>query len=271
METFDNTLSTIDKRPIGVMDSGVGGLTVLKQLLSLCPNENYIYFGDTKNLPYGGKSKEQLIEIVKEIFEFFESQNVKAVVLACNTTSATAYEELKDKYPFKIYPLIQSVAKYMSADTGLLKLGVMATEATVKTKTYTKEFQKHNPQVEVIEQACPLWVPIVEKQITDYDENQAIYGYLKNVLEFNPQKIILGCTHYPYLLDKISKYAPKELFINPAQIFARYIIDDLKQNHLLNTSSAGSVHYFASSEPEHFKQNAKMFMEIDEMPGLVEI
>ena len=225
METFDNT---IDTRAIGVMDSGVGGLTVLKQLLSVCPNENYIYFGDTKNLPYGEKSKEQLIEIVKEIFEFFEQKNVKAVVLACNTTSATAYEELKDKYPFKIYPLIQSVAKYMSADKGLLKLGVMATEATVKTKTYTKEFKKYNPDIEVIEQACPLWVPIVEKHLTNYDEKQAIYGYLKNVLEFNPQKIILGCTHYPYLMDKISKYAPRELFINPAQIFARYIIDDLK-------------------------------------------
>lgn len=270
METFDNAVDT-NTRAIGVMDSGVGGLTVLKQLLSVCPDENYIYFGDTKNLPYGGKSKAQLVEIVKEIFEFFETQKVKAVVLACNTTSATAYEELKDKYPFKIYPLIQSVARYMSADKGLLKLGVMATEATVKTKTYTKEFKKYNPDIEVIEQSCPLWVPIVENQIINYDENEAIYGYLKNVLAFNPQKIILGCTHYPYLMDKIAKYAPKELFINPAQIFARYIADDLKQNNMLNPFSGGSVHYFASSNPEHFKKNAKMFMEIDEMPGLVEI
>ncbi len=268
METFDNT---IDTRAIGVMDSGVGGLTVLKQLLSVCPKENYIYFGDTKNLPYGEKSKEQLIEIVKEIFEFFEQKNVKAVVLACNTTSATAYEELKDKYPFKIYPLIQSVAQYMSADKGLLKLGVMATEATVKTKTYTKEFKKYNTDIEVIEQACPLWVPIVEKHLTNYDEKQAIYGYLKNVLEFNPQKIILGCTHYPYLMDKISKYAPRELFINPAQIFARYIIDDLKQNSLINETQSGSVHYYASSNPDNFRQNAKMFLEIDETPQLIEI
>ena len=167
--------------------------------------------------------------------------------------------------------LIQSVAKYMSADKGLLKLGVMATEATVKTKTYTKEFKKYNPDIEVIEQACPLWVPIVEKHLTNYDEKQAIYGYLKNVLEFNPQKIILGCTHYPYLMDKISKYAPRELFINPAQIFARYIIDDLKQNSLINETQTGSVHYYASSNPDNFRQNAKMFLEIDETPLLVEI
>ncbi len=268
METFNNKTDT---RPIGVMDSGVGGLTVLKQLLSVCPNENYIYFGDTKNLPYGEKSKEELIEIVKEIFEFFKKQNVKAVVLACNTTSATAYEELKNKYPFKIYPLIQSVAKYMSADKGLLKLGVMATEATVKTKTYTKEFKKYNPDIEVMEQACPLWVPIVEKQIKNYDEKKAIFGYLKNILEFNPQKIILGCTHYPYLMDKISKYAPAELFINPAQIFARYIADDLKHNNLVNETPYGNIHYYSSANPTGFKQNAKMFLEIDETPELAEI
>lgn len=271
METFDNKNCTINNAVIGVMDSGVGGLTVLKQLLSCCPQENYIYFGDTKNLPYGEKTKEQLIEIVKEIFEFFEQKKVKAVVLACNTTSATAYEELKDKYPFKIYPLIQSVARYMSADKGLLKLGVMATEATVKTQTYTKEFKKYNPDIEVHEQACPMWVPIVEKHITNYDEEHAIGDYLKNVLAFNPQKIILGCTHYPYLMDKISKYAPAELFINPAQIFARYIIEDLKQNNLINTSQTGSVHYYASSNPDSFRSNAKMFLEIDETPQLIEI
>ena len=97
---------------IGVMDSGIGGLTVLKQLLNIRPQEKYLYFGDTKNLPYGEKSKEELIKIVKEIFDFFETQNVKAVVLACNTSSATAYEELQDNYSFKIYPLIQEIRQW---------------------------------------------------------------------------------------------------------------------------------------------------------------
>ena len=235
METFDNAVDT-NTRAIGVMDSGVGGLTVLKQLLSVCPDENYIYFGDTKNLPYGGKSKAQLVEIVKEIFEFFETQKVKAVVLACNTTSATAYEELKDKYPFKIYPLIQSVARYMSADKGLLKLGVMATEATVKTKTYTKEFKKYNPDIEVIEQSCPLWVPIVENQIINYDENEAIYGYLKNVLAFNPQKIILGCTHYPLFKSEISAYLDGQTtIVDSATACADHVRDYLDTHHLRAT------------------------------------
>lgn len=258
-------------KAIGVMDSGVGGLTVLKQLLQVMPEENYLYFGDTKNLPYGEKSKEQLIEIVKEIFDFFETQNVKAVVLACNTTSATAYEELKDKYGFKIYPLIQTAAKCISMDKNLKRVAVMATQATVNAKKYSQEFKKNNPEIEIIEQACPLWVPIVEKQLTDYDEKEVITGYLNNVLAFNPQKIILGCTHYPYLMDKLTKYAPREIFINPAELFANYIKEDLKKNNRLNTQIKGHIQFFASSEPDKFKKNAQIFMQIESTPSLVKI
>lgn len=258
-------------KAIGVMDSGVGGLTVLKQLLNVMPSENYLYFGDTKNLPYGEKTKEQLIEIVKEIFDFFEKQNVKAVVLACNTTSATAYEELKDKYSFKIYPLIQTVSKCVVLDKSLDRIGVMATQATVNSQKYTSELKKNNPAIEVFEQACPKWVPIVENQIKDYDEKTVITEYLNNVLAFNPKKIILGCTHYPYLLDKLAKYAPQDLFINPAQLFANYIKQDLLKCNILNTVSSGSVSYFASSGPDVFKKNAKLFLEIDSVPQLVEL
>ena len=263
MEDFD--------KAIGVMDSGVGGLTVLKELYGLCPDENFLYFGDTKNLPYGEKTKEELIEIVKEIFDFFEHKNVKAVVLACNTTSATAYDELKDKYSFKIYPLIQIVSKCVAKNSTLSRIGVMATQATINSHKYKTELQKNNPDILVYEQACPLWVPIVEKQLTDYDEKTAIKGYLDKVLEFNPQKIILGCTHYPYLLDKISKYAPKDLFINPAKLFAQYIKEDLNKNNMQTRKKCGCITYFASSEPENFKKNAKMFMEIDSQPTLVNI
>lgn len=268
MEVIKNTNKN---SPIGVMDSGVGGLTVLKQLLKLCPNEDYIYFGDTKNLPYGSKSKTELIKIVKDIFEFFEEKKVKAVVLACNTTSATAYDELKDKYSFKIYPLIQSVVQCLAMDKELIRIGVMATQATVDSKTYTKEFHKYNSQINIIEKACPLWVPIVEKNLTDYDEKSVMLNYLKDVIEFNPQKIILGCTHYPYLLDVISKYAQEKLFINPAPLFANFIKEDLKNNNLLCEKEKGSVEYYASANPDNFKKNAKIFLEIERTPELAEL
>ena len=260
-----------ENKAIGVMDSGVGGLTVLKQLLDVCPNENFIYFGDTKNLPFGEKTKEQLIEIVKNIFDYFETQNVKAVVHACNTTSATAYDDLKDKYNFKIYPLVQTVAKCVMQDHGINKIAVMATQATVNSHKYKQEIQKHNKNAEVFEQACPLFVPLVENTLKNADKEKIIKSYLEPILEFNPQKIILGCTHYPYLLTDLAKYANKELFIDPSKIFAQYIKQDLENNNLLSQNTSGSTKYIASAEPKKFEQNAKLFMKLDKTPELVTI
>lgn len=262
MEDYNNKF-------IGVMDSGVGGLTVLKALQQVCPKETFLYYGDTKNLPYGEKSKEELIEIVKEIFDFFEKQNVKAVVLACNTTSATAYEELKDKYSFKIYPLIQVVSKCISKNKSITKIGVMATQATVNSGKYTEELIKNNVNLKVIEQACPLLVPIVEKKIEDYDKEQVIKDYLEPLLKFHPDKIILGCTHYPYLLEDFAKFTNKELFVNPAELFANYIKDDLEKNHMNTSLNIGSTSYFASANPQEFKKNADLFLSIDKEPELV--
>lgn len=258
-------------KAIGVMDSGVGGLTVLKQLLNVCPNENFIYFGDTKNLPFGEKTKEQLIEIVKNIFDYFETQNVKAVVHACNTTSATAYDELKDKYGFKIYPLVQTVAKCVAQDKEITKIAVMATQATVNSHKYKQEIQKHNKDAKVFEQACPLFVPLVENTLKNADKEEIIKSYLQPVLDFNPQKIILGCTHYPYLLNDFAKYADKEIFIDPSKIFAQYIKQDLQNCKLLSQNTTGSTKYIASAEPEKFEQNAKLFMQLDKTPELLQI
>ena len=256
---------------IGVMDSGVGGLTVLKQLKTICPNEHYLYFGDTKNLPYGEKSKNELIKIAAKVFDFFQQQDVKAVVMACNTTSATVYDELKNDYDFKIYPIIQVVSKVITKDKNLCRIGVMATQATVKSGKYKTELQKYNPNLQVYEQACPLWVPVVEHKITNYDEKEVIESYLTNVLSFKPQKIILGCTHYPYLLNKLSKYADKNLFINPASIFAQYIKDDLQKHNLLSEKNEQHIEYYASSNPEEFKENAELFLKIETLPELIEL
>lgn len=264
MDDFNNSA-------IGVMDSGVGGLTVLKQLQKVCPNENFLYFGDTKNLPYGEKTQEELIEIVKEIFDYFETQNVKAVVLACNTTSATAYEKLKDKYSFEIYPLIQVVSKCIAKDKNIKKIGIMATQATVNSKKYTQELTRNNNEISVFEQACPLFVPIVEKQIIDCKKEDIVKQYLMPILKFNPDKIILGCTHYPYLLDDMAKLMPKEVFINPAELFAKCIKDDLSEKHLTANIAKGSTKYLASSNPDDFKRKAELFLSLDSCPELVNL
>lgn len=256
---------------IGFFDSGVGGLTVFGKLKKILPNEDYLYFGDLKNIPYGEKSSEELIVIADRIFKFFEEKSVKAVVMACNTTSAIAYESLKDEYKFKIYPIIQSCASVIS-QLPAKKIGVLGTEATINSGAYAKELSKYNPDLEVFEQSCSPWVQIVEEKMQDKPESVAcVKLYLDKMLENDPDKIILGCTHYPYLLDVLSKFASKEIFLDPAQYFAEFIKNDLTANGMLNSSSyPGSEEFFVSANPEGFMQASSMFYPLKDLPTLVQ-
>ena len=212
----------IKDKKIAFFDSGVGGLTVFAKMKELLRGEEYLYFGDLKNSPYGEKSKEDLIKISKKIFDYFAKQDVKAVIMACNTTSATAYDELKDNYGFEIYPIIQSCAKEI-AKLDAQKICVFATEATVKTHAYQKYINQYNKDVEVVEIACPKWVKIVEQNRISESEGQ-IKTDLEKALVCNPDKIILGCTHYPFLTQVLTKYVDENKIINPANIFVDYII-----------------------------------------------
>jgi len=255
---------------IGVYDSGVGGLTVLSELVKLLPREKYIYFGDLKNLPYGEKTEADLLLIGRKIFNFFESKKVKAVVMACNTTSALLYDKIKNDYSFKIYPVIQTVARHYSS-LNIKKLGVLATQATINSHAYKIEIEKHNRSIEIFEQACPQWVKIVEAgSFADKDVN-IVLNDLENMLEHAPDKIILGCTHYPYLLKILSKIAKSDIFINPALSFAKIIADDLKNTDLLNASNECSQEFFVSKNPKQFVASAKMFYDIKNEPTLVDL
>lgn len=257
-------------KPIAFFDSGVGGLTVFEKVKKILPNEDYLYFGDLKNIPYGEKSKEELIKIADNIFKFFEKKDVKAVVMACNTTSANTYEELKNNYGFKIYPIIQSCTSII-AQLPIKKIGVLATDATIKSGVYGKELKKYNPDLEIFEISCPPWVKIVEEKTQNEPESlENIKLYAEAILKHNPDKIILGCTHYPYLLDILEKFAPRELFIDPAEYFAEYIKSDLELNSLLNESTEGSEKFFVSANPENFKEASSMFYPVKELPQLVE-
>lgn len=246
---------------IGVMDSGVGGLTILKELVSNMPSADFMYFGDTKNLPYGTKTKEELLFLNRNILNFFLSKDVKTVVIACNTTSALTYEELKKEFEpkgLKIYPLIQTVVKDAIND---LKsddcICVMATSATVKSGKYKQEIEKVNPKLKVVEIPCSGFVEIVEQRKYDQQESfELIKEKMQIVLENNAKKVILGCTHYPYLVDLLSKFAPKEMFFNPAKTLAKCVAKEL------NPNGAGNVEFFVTSEPMEFKQSAKLFFDI---------
>ena len=249
---------------IGFCDSGVGGLTVYSKFRELINTEDCIFFGDLKNSPYGNKTKEQLIGYSRKVFDFFKSKGVKAVVMACNTTSASTYPVIKDEYDFKIYPIIQSCAKIIS-NLNIKKLGIFATVSTINSGVYESEIHKYNPNMEIYSHACPDWVNIVETNSgTKQESIDIIKKDLDKIMENNPEKIILGCTHYPYLLDILSQYAPKDMFIDPAQFFVEYIKYDLEKSDLLKSKeSKGTEEFYVSANPEAFKNASKMFYQAD--------
>ena len=262
---------TRNTAPIGFFDSGVGGLSVLSQFRKLLPSESVVYYGDTIHLPYGDKSKEELISYARNILNFMSKKQVKAVVIACNTSSAQAYDTIKDEYDFPIYPIIQTCAKGLSVNN-YKRIGVFATEATVKSHKYTDELKKYNLKVQVKEIATKNWVSIVENVGNNLEEKRKNIKFeLDEMLEFNPDIIILGCTHYPYLMSEFTKYAPKELFVDPSVVFVKYIKDDLYRKGLLQLNNAEQTieQFYVSSNPDDFVRNAKIFYEVKTLPEIV--
>lgn len=258
-----------DKRPIAFFDSGVGGLTVFEKVKKLLPAENCLYFGDTKNMPYGEKTPEQLIEYADKIFKFFEEKGAKAVIMACNTTSAITYETLKNNYNFKIYPIIQSVCSTIAKIEGLKNLTVIATPATINSHAYSKEIAKYNPDISVREIAAPNWVRIVEEHRINQPQSLI---QVQEVLEIIGQtdKIVLACTHYPYLLNVLKKFMPEEKFIDPSVYFAKNIKEDLTAKGLLNNEFEYEK-FYVSSNPENFKTASELFYKLEKLPELVNL
>lgn len=253
--------------PIGFFDSGVGGLSVLSRFRKVLPSENVIYYGDTVHLPYGNKSKDELVGYAQNILRFMQNKGVKAVVIACNTSSAQAYDVIKDEFKMPIYPIIQTCAKAIAVNN-YKRIGVFATEATVRSGKYTQELKKGNSKIQVKEIASKNWVSIVEGVATNNEADRLhIKNEIEKMLEFHPDKIILGCTHYPYLMNEFVKYAPKQIFIDPAEVFVKYIKHDLETKNLVNNSDTlGYDDFYVSSKPEEFVKNAKIFYEVKDLP-----
>ena len=257
-----------DKRPIAFFDSGVGGLTVFAKVKKLLPEENYLYFGDTKNMPYGEKTESQLVDFADRIFKFFEKENAKAVVMACNTTSAITYEKLKDKYNFKIYPIIQSVSSSLAKMENLKKLCIIATPVTINSHAYSREITKYNNEIQVNEIPAPGWVKIVEEHRINQPESIIeIQNILHKAEEFEPDKIVLGCTHYPYLMSILKRFMSEEKFIDPATYFAQNIKEDLEKSGLLNNKNEYEK-FYVSSNPENFKKASELFYKLKKVPLL---
>lgn len=197
---------------IGVFDSGIGGLTVLKELVNKYPNNNYYYFGDNKNMPYGSKTKKELNQLSDNIIKFLLNKNVDIIVIACGTVSSNVYEELKNKYNIPIYDVISPTINYIN-NKNCKKIGLMATKMTVESKVFEKRINK-----EIISVACPLFVPIIENN-SEKDINEAVKQYA-SVIPNDIDALILGCTHYPILEDKIKPYFKNADMINMGKILS---------------------------------------------------
>jgi len=197
----------MDNRPIGIFDSGVGGLTVVKSLLETLADENFIYLGDTAHVPYGNKTKTQLMSYAHSIISYFLSQQVKAVVVACGTHSSVTLPDIKDQYEVPILGVVKAGARSAAQITTNGRIGVAATQATVNSQSFTREIAAISPDFAVYEMACPRFVPLVESgNLASAETFEAIDEYIGPLIEEKVDTIVLGCTHYPFLASAIKKY-----------------------------------------------------------------
>ena len=252
-----------NESPIGVFDSGIGGLTVAKELKRLIPNENVIYFGDSKHLPYGDKSKETLIGYAENITKFLLDENCKAIVIACNTASATALKEVKQlaKGKAQVFDVISPVAEKVAFELNQ-KVGVIATKATVNTHLYKKSIRKFNKHIEVTELATPLLVPVIEEGYFNHSISKAVLKtYLDNKKLKGIDTLILGCTHYPLIYNEIKQYYENKInIIDSPLIVANYVYHTLRKHKMLASNKNQKYKfYFSDITPKIEKLSKKFF------------
>ena len=220
MSEFESLdISKIDSEaPVGVFDSGVGGLTVAREIMRQLPNERIVYFGDTARVPYGSKSKNTVVKYSRQIIKFLETKNVKAIVIACNTATALALDDIKKDLEIPIIGVVKPGAKVAVEKTKNNKIGIIATEATVNSHMYTDVIKKYNQDIEVYTKACPLFVSLVEEGwIKDDVTYEVARRYLKEMQDKDIDTLVLGCTHFPLLRKLIGEVmGPEVELVNPA-------------------------------------------------------
>lgn len=242
--------------PIGVFDSGIGGLTVVRELIDLMPKEDFIYFGDTARVPYGPRSKEQILEFMQEILHFFADRKVKMAVVACNTMTALGLELARQQYPFALVGVNSGMDLALSMSKSK-KVGVLATEATINSGKHAKHAHLKDKDVVVYSQACPKLVPLIEAEHFEGAEiESAVTEYVLPMIQANVDVIILGCTHYPLARSVIEKVAGKGVaLIDPARETALEAYHILQAQDKFSTKKSGTVKLCFSAD---IKQAEKM-------------
>jgi len=252
-----------DARPIGIFDSGVGGLTVVGEIRKILPREDMVYFGDTARVPYGTKSKETVTRFSVENVEFLMKHNVKLVVVACNTASSLSLDFLKRCFRVPVIGVIEPGAKGAVSSTRKGRIGVIGTQATISSGAYEREIRKLRADVTVFGQSCPMFVPLVEEGWLDKKVTAEIASvYLAPLKKKRVDTLVLGCTHYPLLKKVIGKAMGKDvLLIDSAREVAAGVKDLLDASGLLNDTGKGrNSRFFVSDEPGRFIRMGERFL-----------
>ena len=249
--------------PVGVFDSGVGGLTVAREIMRNLPSEKIVYFGDTARVPYGSKSKETVIRYSRQIIRFLQEQQVKAIVVACNTASAFALDTVRDEFDIPIIGVIESGAKVAAARTRNKRVGIIGTVGTVGSGIHAQYLKKLDPGITVFGKACPLFVPLVENGFIQPDNEITIkvaQTYLQPMIENEVDTLILGCTHYPLIRPVIDRLLRSRVtLIDSGAQVARWAQTLLTREDMLGAGNGGAE-YYVSDSPEMFIETAGIFL-----------
>lgn len=266
----------LDKRPIGVFDSGLGGLTAVRELRRLLPGEDIVYFGDTGRVPYGSRSKETIIKYARQDVAFLNTFDLKAIVIACGTVSATALEVLRSENTIPVLGVVDPTAKVAANHSKNGKIGLIGTETTIRSGAYERALATLRPEAQVFPKACPLFVPLVENgrfQVGDAVAELVVEEYLSPLAQAGVDTVIMGCTHYPLLRSVIEAYmGPAVRCIDSGGATARRVADLLSDMDALNgQTGGGKCRYFVSDSTDGFAKPASLFLGEDVTEDVTQI
>lgn len=250
----------MNSKAIGIFDSGLGGLTAVREIKKILPEENIIYFGDTGRVPYGTRSNETIIKYAKQDINFLMSFDIKAILIACGTVSSVALEKIRGNYGIPIYGVVEGAAAAAVKSTKNKKVGVLGTGATIKSNAYMNAIKSIDSSVEVFNKACPLFVPLVENGYFNLDNKAAkiiAEDYLSELIKNKVDTIILGCTHYPLLAPIIEKIVGEDVTLIDSGKEAACL---LKSKIEISGEKGGICNYYVSDTTEDFSKYAEMFL-----------
>jgi glutamate racemase len=256
-------IKDVSWKAIGIFDSGVGGLTVLKEVMKTLPQEDTIYLGDTARVPYGTKSPETVTRYAMEITSFLVGRDIKLLIAACNTASAVSLDALKKRFPIPIVGVIEPGAMRAASVTRSGKIGVIGTEGTIRSSAYTKAIKRINPGIEVITRPCPLFVPLAEEGWIDNEVARLTASiYLKGLREEGVDTLVLGCTHYPIMKKTIAGVMGEGVhLVDSAAETARTVAEILRNEGLIRPATErGNHHYFVTDVPAGFIKVGNRFL-----------